>query len=31
MGLFDFLRGKTPEQKRDEKLNKIRLLTSIKE
>lgn len=31
MGLFDFFKGKTPEQKRDEKLNKIKLLTSIKE
>ncbi len=31
MGLFDFLKGKTPEQKRADKLNKIKILTSIKE
>ncbi len=31
MGLFDFLKGKSPEEKKAEKFNKIRLLSIIQE
>ena len=31
MGIFDFLKGKSSEEKKNEKFNKIRLLSNIQE